>query len=41
MKGPIKTLTAASVVAAIVGAGVEYFGVFNVGADDPHSLPVP
>jgi mono/diheme cytochrome c family protein len=40
MKGPIKTLTAASVVAAIVGGGVVYFGVFNVGADDPHSQPV-
>ncbi|WP_322617124.1 cytochrome c [Pseudomonas sp. BIC9C] len=40
MKRTIKTLTAASVVAAIVGGGVVYFGVFNVGADDPHSQPV-
>ncbi|WP_166359687.1 c-type cytochrome [Pseudomonas akapageensis] len=40
MKRTIKTLSAASGVAAIVGAGVVYFGVFNVGADDPHSHPV-
>ncbi|TBN47135.1 cytochrome c [Pseudomonas sp. BGI-2] len=37
MKRTLKTLTAAGVVAAIVGAGVVYFGVINVGADDPHS----
>lgn len=35
MKRTFKTLTAASVV-----AGVVYFGVFNVGADDPHSQSV-
>ncbi|MHC8399764.1 c-type cytochrome [Pseudomonas sp. MDT1-17] len=40
MKRTLKTLTAAGVVAAIVGAGVVYFGVINVGADDPHSEPV-
>ncbi|VVP23675.1 c-type cytochrome [Pseudomonas fluorescens] len=40
MKRTIKTLSTASVVAAIVGAGVVYFGVFNVGADDPHSQAV-
>ncbi|MDI3273588.1 cytochrome c [Pseudomonas sp. AL03] len=40
MKRTLKTLTAAGAVAAIVGAGVVYFGVINVGADDPHSEPV-
>lgn len=40
MKRTLKTLTAAGVVAAIVGAGVVYFGVINVGADEPHSDPV-
>ncbi|UVJ46176.1 cytochrome c [Pseudomonas sp. LS1212] len=40
MKRTIKTLSATGVVTAIVGAGVVYFGVFNVGADDPHSHPV-
>lgn len=40
MKRTLKTLTAAGVVAAIVGVGVVYFGVINVGADDPHSEPV-
>lgn len=40
MKRTIKTLSATGVVTAIVGAGVVYFGVFNVGADDPHSDPV-
>jgi mono/diheme cytochrome c family protein len=40
MKRTLKTLTAAGVVAVIVGAGVVYFGVINVGADDPHSAPV-
>ena len=36
MKRTIKTLTLASLVAAVVGAGVVYSGVINVGADDPH-----
>ncbi len=40
MKRTLKTLTAAGVVAAIVGAGVVYSGVINVGADDPHFGPV-
>ncbi|MFL1482415.1 c-type cytochrome, partial [Pseudomonas grimontii] len=40
MKRTLKTLTAAGVVAAITGAGVVYFGVINVGADEPHSDPV-
>ncbi len=40
MKRTLKTLTAAGVVAAIAGAGAVYFGVINVGADDPHSDPV-
>ena len=40
MKRTLKTLAAAGVVAGIIGAGVVYFGVINVGADDPHSEPV-
>lgn len=40
MKRTIKTLAAAGVVAVIMGAGVVHFGVFNVGADEPHSDPV-
>ena len=40
MKRTLKTLTAAGVVTAITGAGVVYFGVINVGADEPHSDPV-
>ena len=40
MKRTIKTLAAAGVVAVIMGAGVVHFGVFNVGADEPHSDPI-
>lgn len=36
MKRTIKTLTLASLAATVVGAGVIYSGLINVGADDPH-----
>ncbi|MFW5326163.1 c-type cytochrome [Pseudomonas aeruginosa] len=40
MKRTIKTLAIASVVGATAIMGVAYFGVVNVGADDPHLAPV-
>jgi mono/diheme cytochrome c family protein len=40
MKKIIITLAVASVVAALGVMGVVYFGLINVGADDPHSAPV-
>ncbi|MBV2131610.1 cytochrome c [Pseudomonas sp. MAP12] len=36
MKRTIKTLTLASLAATVVGAGVIWSGLINVGADDPH-----
>jgi len=36
MKKTIKTLVAASVAASVAVVGVAYFGLVNVGADDPH-----
>lgn len=36
MKRTIKTLLAASVVAGTAATAVAYFGLVNVGADDPH-----
>ncbi|WP_036992002.1 c-type cytochrome [Metapseudomonas furukawaii] len=40
MKRTIKTLALASVAGAAGILGVAYFGVYNVGADDPHLAPV-
>jgi mono/diheme cytochrome c family protein len=40
MKTIITTLAVAFVAAVIGVAGVVYFGLINVGADDPHSGPV-
>ncbi|SDS39119.1 c-type cytochrome [Pseudomonas oryzae] len=36
MKRTITTLTLASLAASVVGAGVIWSGLINVGADDPH-----
>ena len=36
MKNTIKTLVAATVAAGFVISAVVYFGIVNVGADDPH-----
>ena len=36
MKNTIKTLVAATVAAGFVVSAVVYFGIVNVGADDPH-----
>lgn len=40
MKRTIKTLAVTGVVAALGVAGVVYFGLINVGADDPHLAAV-
>ncbi|WP_137823204.1 c-type cytochrome [Pseudomonas sp. D(2018)] len=40
MKRTIKTLAIASTVGFVGIMGVAYFGVVNVGADDPHLAPV-
>ena len=40
MKRVIGTLAVAGAVAVVGVAGVVYFGLINVGADDPHSAPV-
>lgn len=40
MKRVIGTLAVAGAVAVVGVAGVVYFGLANVGADDPHSAPV-
>ena len=36
----LTTLLLAALVLILIGAGVVYFGVVNVGADTPHSAPV-
>ncbi|WWL46308.1 hypothetical protein V5O39_23910 [Pseudomonas parakoreensis] len=40
MKITLKALIAAGLATVAAAAGVVYFGVINVGADDPHSAPV-
>ena len=44
MKRTLKTLGATAATMAVIGAlgigGVLYFGLINVGADDPHWAPV-
>lgn len=40
MKRTIKTLSLASAVGSAAILGVAYFGLVNVGADDPHFAPV-
>lgn len=40
MKITLKALIAAGLATVAAAAGAVYFGVINVGADDPHSAPV-